>query len=194
MIRLAHAYQEVLAAHGVTVAQVLLTLDDSEDRRRYINARNTLTTLLRLGAVPLINENDTVATDEIRFGDNDRLARAGRGDDQRRYAGAALGHRRPLHRRSAHGCRTPASCRRSARSRRRSRRWPATRARAVGTGGMVTKLAAARIAMAAGCRMAIAAGDARASAARASRRASAAPGSCRPRPRRRRASSGSPAR
>ena len=74
MQRLAHAYQDVLDPHGLTVAQVLLTLDDSEDRRRYINARNTLTELLRLGAVPLINENDTVATDEIRFGDNDRLA------------------------------------------------------------------------------------------------------------------------
>jgi len=74
MVRLAHAYQEVLAHHGMTVAQVLVTLDDSENRRRYINARNTLDTLLKLGAVPLINENDTVATDEIRFGDNDRLA------------------------------------------------------------------------------------------------------------------------
>ncbi len=74
MLRLAHAYQEVLGAHDMTVAQVLLTLDDSEDRRRYLNARNTVTELLRLGAVPLINENDTVATDEIRFGDNDRLA------------------------------------------------------------------------------------------------------------------------
>lgn len=74
MMRLSHAYQEVLAEHELTVAQVLLTLDDSEDRRRYINARNTLSTLLKLGAVPLINENDTVATDEIRFGDNDRLA------------------------------------------------------------------------------------------------------------------------
>ncbi len=74
MVRLAHAYQEVLGKHELTVAQVLLTLDDSENRRRYINARNTLTELLRLGAVPLINENDTVATDEIRFGDNDRLA------------------------------------------------------------------------------------------------------------------------
>jgi len=74
MVRLAHAYQEVLANHGMTVAQVLLTLDDSENRRRYINARNTLEALLRLAAVPLINENDTVATDEIRFGDNDRLA------------------------------------------------------------------------------------------------------------------------
>jgi glutamate 5-kinase len=74
MIRLAHAYQNVLAHHDMTVAQVLVTLDDSESRRRYLNARNTLETLLRLGAVPLINENDTVATDEIRFGDNDRLA------------------------------------------------------------------------------------------------------------------------
>jgi len=74
MVRLAHAYQEVLADHNLTLAQVLVTLDDSENRRRYINARNTLETLLRLSAVPLINENDTVATDEIRFGDNDRLA------------------------------------------------------------------------------------------------------------------------
>jgi glutamate 5-kinase len=74
MARLAHAYEEVLGRQGMTVAQVLLTLDDSDDRRRYLNARNTLSTLLRLGAVPLINENDTVATDEIRFGENDRLA------------------------------------------------------------------------------------------------------------------------
>ena len=74
MARLAHAYQEALSLHDLTVAQVLLTLDDSENRRRYINARNTLDALLKLGAVPLINENDTVATDEIRFGDNDRLA------------------------------------------------------------------------------------------------------------------------
>ena len=73
MARLAHAYQEVLSHHDLTVAQVLLTVDDSENRRRYINARNTLDALLKLGAVPLINENDTVATDEIRFGDNDTL-------------------------------------------------------------------------------------------------------------------------
>ncbi|WP_417789444.1 glutamate 5-kinase [Terasakiella pusilla] len=73
-IRLAHAYQEVLGHHQISVAQILVTLEDSENRRRYINARNTIETLLRVGAVPLINENDTVATDEIRFGDNDRLA------------------------------------------------------------------------------------------------------------------------
>jgi glutamate 5-kinase len=73
-ILLAHAYQEALARHKLTVAQILLTLGDTEQRRRHLNARNTLTTLLRLGAVPVINENDTVATSEIRFGDNDRLA------------------------------------------------------------------------------------------------------------------------
>lgn len=73
-IRLAHAYQETLARHDVTVAQVLVTLEDTEERRRHLNARNTIDTLLKLGAVPVINENDTVATAEIRFGDNDRLA------------------------------------------------------------------------------------------------------------------------
>jgi glutamate 5-kinase len=73
-IRLAHAWKEVLEHHGATVAQVLLTLGDTEQRRRYLNARSTLSTLLRLGAVPVINENDTVATAEIRYGDNDRLA------------------------------------------------------------------------------------------------------------------------
>jgi len=73
-IRLAHAYQEALARHGLTVAQVLLTLGDTEDRRRHLNARATLATLLKFRAVPVINENDTVATSEIRFGDNDRLA------------------------------------------------------------------------------------------------------------------------
>jgi glutamate 5-kinase len=73
-IRLAHAYKELLDVHGITVAQVLLTLGDTEQRRRYLNARGTLNTLLALGAVPVINENDTVATAEIRYGDNDRLA------------------------------------------------------------------------------------------------------------------------
>src|SRR5205807_5662508 len=73
-IRLAHAYKELLEAHDVTVAQVLLTLEDSEQRTRYLNARATLESLLALGAIPVINENDTVATAEIRYGDNDRLA------------------------------------------------------------------------------------------------------------------------
>lgn len=73
-IRLARAYEEVLAPHGITTAQVLVTLEDSANRRRYLNSRATMETLLGLGAVPIVNENDTVATDEIRFGDNDRLA------------------------------------------------------------------------------------------------------------------------
>ena len=73
-IQLAHAYQEALARHGISVAQILLTLDDTEERRRHLNARSTLSQLLALGAVPVVNENDTVATSEIRFGDNDRLA------------------------------------------------------------------------------------------------------------------------
>ena len=73
-IRLAEAWSEALSAHGLTAAQLLLTLDDTEDRRRYLNARATLTTLLALDCVPVINENDSVATTEIRFGDNDRLA------------------------------------------------------------------------------------------------------------------------
>ena len=73
-IRLAHAYKDLLESRDVTVAQVLLTLEDSERRRRYLNARATLESLLALGALPVINENDTVATAEIRYGDNDRLA------------------------------------------------------------------------------------------------------------------------
>lgn len=73
-IRLARAYEEALAVHGLTAGLVLVTLDDSRDRRRYLNGRATLRALLRLGVAPIVNENDTVATDEIRFGDNDRLA------------------------------------------------------------------------------------------------------------------------
>ena len=73
-IRLAHAYEESLARHDLTVAQILLTLADTERRRQYLNARSTIETLFRLKAVPVVNENDTVATEEIRFGDNDRLA------------------------------------------------------------------------------------------------------------------------
>ena len=73
-IRLARAYEEVLAPHGITTAQVLVTLEDSADRRRYLNSRATLAQLITLSVVPIVNENDTVATDEIRFGDNDRLA------------------------------------------------------------------------------------------------------------------------
>ena len=73
-IDLAHAYEDVFRERNLVAAQVLLTLGDTEERRRYLNARSTMTTLLKLGAVPVVNENDTVATSEIRYGDNDRLA------------------------------------------------------------------------------------------------------------------------
>ena len=71
---LAHAYGGAFRKCNLVAAQVLLTLGDTEERRRYLNARSTITTLLKLGAVPVVNENDTVATNEIRYGDNDRLA------------------------------------------------------------------------------------------------------------------------
>lgn len=73
-ISLAHAYQEMFGARGLVAAQILLTLGDTEERRRYLNARRTIETLLELKSVPVVNENDTVATTEIRYGDNDRLS------------------------------------------------------------------------------------------------------------------------
>ena len=73
-IRLARAYEEVLAPFFVKTAQILVTLEDSSNRRRYLNTRATMERLLTFGVVPIVNENDTVATDEIRYGDNDRLA------------------------------------------------------------------------------------------------------------------------
>lgn len=73
-ISLAHAYQELAAKSGLTVAQILLTLGDTEQRQRYLNARHTIETLLELRAIPVVNENDTVATAEIKYGDNDRLS------------------------------------------------------------------------------------------------------------------------
>ncbi len=73
-IALAGAWAEALGRHGLKSGQILLTLGDTEERRRYLNARATISTLLKMQAVPVINENDTVATSEIRYGDNDRLA------------------------------------------------------------------------------------------------------------------------
>lgn len=73
-IRLAHAYEELAAGYDIPVAQILLTLGDTEERRRFLNARSTIRVLLKHGALPVINENDTIATSEIRYGDNDRLA------------------------------------------------------------------------------------------------------------------------
>ncbi len=156
-IRLAHAYKELLEAHEITVAQILLTLGDTEQRRRYLNARGTLNTLLSLGALPVINENDTVATAEIRYGDNDRLAArvaqmAGADclvllsdidglytanpalDPEADFIGRVL-EITPAIEAMAGGASTD-----------------------MGSGGMQTKIAAAKIAMGAGCLMCIAKG------------------------------------
>ncbi len=156
-IRLAHAYQETLARHDITVAQVLLTLDDTEERRRHLNARGTLTTLLRLGTVPVINENDTVATSEIRFGDNDRLA-ARVAAMMNADALVLLSDIDGLY--SADPKVDP-DAKFIAEVSAITPEIEAMAGRAQpghSSGGMVTKLAAARIAVGAGCRMAIADG------------------------------------
>ncbi len=158
MVRLAHAYQEVLAEHNLTLAQVLITLDDSENRRRYINARNTLETLLKLGAVPLINENDTIATDEIRFGDNDRLA-SRVAVMVSADALVLLSHvdglydKDPIENSDANHISEVRGEINAAVQKMAGKSMSYD-----GSGGMVTKLEAARIAMAAGTRMAIADG------------------------------------
>ena len=156
-IRLAHAYQEALADHGITVAQILLTLDDTEERRRHLNARATFAQLMALGAVPDVNENDTIATAEIRFGDTDRLAarvaQMTSADmlvllsdidglytaDPRQDPGA---RHVPILREIGPEIEAMAG----------------EAAPGYSSGGMVTKLAAARIAMHAGCHMLIAQG------------------------------------
>ena len=156
-IRLAHAYKELLEAHEITVAQILLTLGDTEQRRRYLNARGTLQTLLSLGAVPVINENDTVATAEIRYGDNDRLAAR-----VAQMTGAdclvllsdidGLYTANPHHNPEAELISRVLDI------------TPAIEAMAggttsgVGTGGMQTKIAAAKIAVGAGCHLCISKG------------------------------------
>jgi glutamate 5-kinase len=156
-VGLAHAYQEVLGRHSLTAAQVLLTLGDTEDRRRYLNARTTLDTLLKLGAVPVINENDTVATQELRYGDNDRLgARVAMctGADVLVLLSDIDGLYTADPKRDPSARLIPEV----------SALTPEIRAMAgealpgVGTGGMVTKLMAAQIAMGAGCAMVIAPG------------------------------------
>ena len=159
-IRLAHAYKELLEDDDITVAQVLLTLQDSEQRGRYLNARATLLTLLELGAIPVINENDTVATSELRYGDNDRLAaRVAQmasadcvvllsdvdglytADPNLDPAAEFIPQVRDI---------TPAIAAMAGDS-----------ASAVGSGGMATKVVAARIAVAAGAHLCIAQGQPR---------------------------------
>jgi glutamate 5-kinase len=156
-IVLAHAYQERLGARGLRTGQVLVTLEDTEARRRYLNARATLETLLRQGVVPVVNENDTVATAEIRFGDNDRLSA--------RVAVMASAETLVLLS-DVDGLYTA-----DPRREPDARHLPVVEAitleidamaggvgSTVGTGGMATKLAAARIATAAGCSVVLARG------------------------------------
>jgi glutamate 5-kinase len=156
-IRLAHAYKELLESREVTVAQVLLTLEDSERRRRYLNARATLETLLSLGALPVINENDTVATAEIRYGDNDRLAAR-----VAQMTGAdclvLLSDVDGLY--TADPNRDPAAgfVRQVLKITPEIEAMAGRSASDFGSGGMATKILAARIAVSAGCHMCIAAG------------------------------------
>jgi len=154
---LMRAWREALERHGLKAAQMLLTIDDSEHRRRYLNARSTLETLLELGVVPIINENDTVATAELRFGDNDRLAA--------RVAQMAsadtlilLSDIEGLY--SAN----PKTNKNATFIEEVKQITPEIEAMAggvvssVGSGGMITKIMAAKIALHAGCHMAIAEG------------------------------------
>jgi len=153
---LTRAYEHALNSHGIMTAQALLTLNDTEDRRRWLNARSTLETLLTLGAIPIINENDTVATDEIRYGDNDRLAAR---------AAQMLGADTLILLSDVDGLYTS-----DPRSDETAQHLAVITnltddvmamgggvniEAAVGSGGMATKLAAAKIATQAGCRMCI---------------------------------------
>jgi glutamate 5-kinase len=155
-IQLAHAYQGALARHRIVVAQVLLTATDTEMRRRYINARNTLAALWKRGVVPVVNENDTVATEEIRVGDNDRLAARVAAMMQADCLVLlsdidGLYSADPRH--DAEAAFVPEVAELTPEIEAM-----AGAANAMGRGGMITKLEAARIALQAGCHMAIADG------------------------------------
>jgi glutamate 5-kinase len=158
-VRLADAWARALGARGHVAAQMLLTLEDTEARRRHLNARQTLEALLVNGAVPIINENDTVATTEIRFGDNDRLAAR---VAQMASADALIllsdidGLYTADPRKDLTATRIPMVEQLTAQVEAMAGEPPP----GWSSGGMVTKLAAARIATAAGCRMAIAHGHA----------------------------------
>ncbi|PZQ24000.1 MAG: glutamate 5-kinase [Sphingopyxis macrogoltabida] len=156
-IALSQVWADVLGAEGLTAAQILVTLDDLEHRRRYLNAAATLDRLLSLGVVPILNENDSVATEEIRFGDNDRLAArvaqaAGAGGVVLLSDIDGLYDRNPAQPGAVHIARVDridAAIEAMA---------DAGSASGMGSGGMVSKIAAARIANAAGAHLAIASG------------------------------------
>jgi glutamate 5-kinase len=155
-LKLMRAWEDALAKHNAPVAQALLTFYDTEQRRRWLNARSTLETLLERGAIPIVNENDTVATEEIRYGDNDRLAAR-----VAQMLGAdvlvllsdidGLYDADP---RSNPGAKHIAEVRRIT-PEIVAMAGGSNAAAGVGSGGMATKLDAARIAMTAGCATAI---------------------------------------
>jgi len=157
-IALAQAWAEAFRVRNIVAAQVLVTLTDTEERRRYLNARATLSTLLAQGAVPVINENDTVATSEIRYGDNDRLAAR---------VASMTGADSLVLLSDVDGLYTAPPGRRGATFIAEVRAiTPEIEAMAgkpvsgLGSGGMITKIEAAKIALGAGCHMAIAEGHA----------------------------------
>lgn len=156
-VRLAEAYADIFAGSDIVAAQILLTLGDTEERRRYLNARATLKTLIELGSIAVINENDTVATAEIRYGDNDRLAarvasmmEADRlillSDVDGLYTADPSRHADAKHL-SQVAAITP-----------QIEAMAGASVSGVGRGGMASKLAAAKIATAAGCDVIIAKG------------------------------------
>ena len=156
-IALVQAWRESLAEHKLACAQLLLTIDDSENRRRYLNARNTLETLLEHGVIPVINENDTVATAELRFGDNDRLAA--------RVAQMAsadmlvlLSDIDGLYSANPHVDKNAKFLGEVREITADIEAMAGISASNVGSGGMITKIEAAKIALAAGCHMVIALG------------------------------------
>lgn len=149
---LMRAWEEALEPHGITAAQVLLTRDDTEVRRRWLNARATVEALLGLGVAPVINENDTVVTEEIKFGDNDRLsARVAQmiGADLLVLLSDVDGLYTADPRRDPTAKHLPLVARLTPQI--EAMAGGANQSAGVGTGGMATKLAAARIASAAGC-------------------------------------------
>jgi glutamate 5-kinase len=159
--KLIESWQDAFEPHGLIVAQLLLTLDDTENRRRYLNARATIRALLDLGAVPVINENDTVATSEIRYGDNDRLSA-----HAAQMAGADLlillsdvdGLYTADPRKDGSAAHIPVVEAVTPEIERMA--GAANAERGVGSGGMATKIAAAKIATAGGCAVIIADGSA----------------------------------
>lgn len=159
-LRLMRAWQDAFQEHNIPVAQALLTIDDTETRRRWLNARATLNTLLEAGAVPIVNENDTVATEEIRYGDNDRLAaRVSQmiGADVLVLLSDIDGLYTADPRFNDQAKHIPVVTSLSADI--LAMGGDANADSGVGSGGMATKLEAARIAMTAGCATLIARGD-----------------------------------